>query len=497
VASLVVALVALPFALGVALASGVPPITALLSAVVGGIVVGGLSGSPLQVTGPAAGLIILVFQLVQGWGLAGLGLAVLVSGVLQLAAGAVGMGRWFRAVSPALIHGLLAGVGGLIVLGQLQVLLGGVPTGHGLEDLLGLGHNAHHLAERGTQAAVLLGVCTIALAFAWDGARPKSLSAVPGVLVATAFGIAATYLIGLPVATVEVPTVTVALTLPTTATLGLLFDGSFIALTLALTFVATVESLLTAAATDRLHDGPRTAYDQELRALGLGNVICGLLGLLPVTGVIVRSAANVAAGSRTRLSAVLHGVWILGLLVLAPFLLGWLPIPVLAGLLITVGLQLMKPAAVKKLAAVGRWEVAVFIVTAVGIVMTDLLIGMALGFGLALLRIVYAFTRIEIDVVHRGERVDVNLRGAATFLGLPRIADALEALPEDKEVHLHIGGLLYVDHACHTLLREQETRLERGGGMLVTEWDDLWALRSPRTSTANPAPTPTVDLAGA
>lgn len=482
---MVVFLVALPLALGVALASGVPPVLGLASAAVGGIVVGSLAGCRLQVTGPAAGLVVLVFQIVDTWGLGALGVAVLVSGALQLVAGLAGLGRWFRAVSPALVHGLLAGIGGLIVLSQLHVVFAAVPPGGGLADLVALPGAVARLDDAAVLASAALGVGTVAGLFAWDALRKRSsralVRALPGALVAVVGATAAAAALDLPVAFVELPdALEGALPFVDPARFALLGDGGFVAATLALTGIAAAESLLSASATDRLHDGPRTDHDRELRALGVGNVVCGVLGALPVTGVIVRSAANVEAGARTRWAAVLHGVWVVALVAVAPGVLAWLPVPALAGLLVYIGVRLLKPAVARQLHAEGHGEVWVYLVTAVGIVLTGLLTGLMLGFALAVGKLLWTFSHLAIDVRRRGSRVDLNLRGAATFLGLPKLADALEQLPSDAEVHVHIGGLHYVDHACHVLLREHEQRLEAGGGKLLTEWDDVRERRAPR-----------------
>lgn len=501
VASVVVFLVALPLALGVAIASGVPVALGLVSAVIGGVVVGLLAGCRLQVTGPAAGLIVLVWMIVDTWGVPALGVAVLASGVVQLLAGTFKLGRWFRAVSPATVYGLLAGIGGLIVLGQIHVMLGVVPPGGGLADLLGLPDAFALVSTRAGASSLAVGLATIAALTSWETLAPGRLRKIPSALVAIVVATVGANALSLPVAYVELPSSAGdALNIPALSSFALLLDPNFLAATAALTGVAAIESLLSAAATDQLHDGPRTDLDKELRALGIGNMLCGVLGALPVTGVIVRSAANVKAGAKTRISAILHGAWLAGLVLLAPWLLELLPIPALAGLLIFVGIQLIKPYAIKSLHSAGQGELWVYLSTAFGIVLLGLLPGLALGFAIALLKLLYTFGHLEVDVAVDGDRHDVNLRGAATFIALPKLAEALEAIPNDAEAHIHIGKLIYVDHASHALLREHEKRLERGGGELVTQWDDVIelgkskpALRltedapEPRTSSA-PAP---------
>ncbi len=478
-ASVVVFLVALPLCLGVALASGVPPALGILSGIIGGIVVGALAGSPLQVSGPAAGLVVSVWAIVSGWGVEALGLAVLISGVLQVLAGGLKLGRWFRAVSPSLIGGMLAGIGVLIASSQLHVMVGQTPPGGGLADVLGLPASwaAGLSTETGLWSAAV-GVATILLLVGWELVPPKRLRVIPGPLVAVFTVTAAVAIFELPVTRVTLPESLIAsLNVPTVESLGLLLDPAFVGASVALGLIAAAESLLCANATDQLHDGPRTRYDKELLALGVGNLVAGAIGALPVTGVIVRSAANIQAGAKTRVSAVSHGVLLLGLVALAPWLLGYVPVPALAGTLVYVGCKLLAPQKIRALHRAGQGEVWVFAVTVLAIVVTGLLWGILIGLGVSLLKLLYAFSHLEVDVQRSGDRYDVDVHGAATFVQLPKLAEALEAIPEDAEVHVHIGGLAYVDHACADLLRRHEERRARAGGELVTEWDEVQKLR--------------------
>ena len=190
-ASIVVFLVALPLCMGIAIASGVPVEKGLLTGVIGGIVVGLFAGSPLQVSGPAAGLAVIVFQLVQDFGLAMLGPVLVLAGLLQIGAGILRLGKWFRAISPAVVHGMLAGIGVLIVAGQLQVLFGNAPRPDGLQNLAAIPAALAGLLplqwSSGT-AAVLAGVTTILAMLLWERLRPQSLRLIPGALVGVAAG---------------------------------------------------------------------------------------------------------------------------------------------------------------------------------------------------------------------------------------------------------------------------------------------------------------------
>lgn len=478
-ASVVVFLVALPLCLGVAIASGAPPALGIVSGIIGGIVVGAFAGSPLQVSGPAAGLIVSVWAIVDGWGLEALGWAVLIAGALQLAAAAFKLGRWFRAVSPALIGGMLAGIGALIATSQLHVMVGAQPPSGGIASAIALPQAwGTQLATSSGMWAAVLGLSTVAILLAWEKLRPARLAMVPGPLVAVVIATSAAVVLGLPVATVDLPSSLVgSLNVPSLSDIGLLTDVGFLGASLALGLIAAAEALLCANATDQLHEGAPTKYDKELFALGLGNAVAGLVGALPVTGVIVRSAANIQAGATTRRSAIIHGFLLLGLVALAPALLGYIPVAVLAGVLVYVGGKLLAPEKAFALYRAGQGEVWVFVATVCAIFVTGLLSGILIGLGVSLLKLLYTFSHMEVDVSHDGERWDVDVHGAATFVQLPKLAEALERIPEDAEVHVHIGALAYVDHACAELLHRQEERRERAGGLLATEWDEVKKLQ--------------------
>ncbi len=481
-ASVVVFLVALPLCLGVALASGVPPALGIASGIIGGIIVGALAGSPLQVSGPAAGLVVSVWMVVDGWGVAALGVAVLLSGALQIAAAAMKLGRWFRAVSPALIQGMLAGIGVLIAASQLHVMVGATPPGGGLADAWALPAAWSEALRTGPGAAACgVGLATIAMLFLWDRFRPAKLAMVPGPLVAVGLATLATTLFPLEVAKVVLPeSLLSSLNIPTAESFALLLDVRFIGASVALGLIAAAESLLCANATDALHKGPSTDYDRELMALGVGNIAAGAIGALPVTGVIVRSATNIEAGAKTRLSAIAHGFLLLILVVAAPGWLSVIPVAALAGTLVFVGAKLAAPQKVIALYREGRGEAAVLLITVAAIATTGLLSGIAIGLGVSILKLLWAFSHLDVDVENEGDRYDIDAHGAATFVMLPKLAAALESIPLTAEVHVHLGGLAYIDHACAELLERQQSRREEAGGSMVTEWDEINRLRGER-----------------
>ncbi|MCB9764094.1 MAG: SulP family inorganic anion transporter [Alphaproteobacteria bacterium] len=479
-ASVVVFLVALPLCMGIAIASGVPPALGLITGIVGGLVVGFLAGSPLQVSGPAAGLAVIVWELVQSWGIEALGVIVLIGGGIQLVAGLARLGRWFRAVSPAVIYGMLAGIGVLIFGSQFHVMLDDSPKGNGLENLSTipaaifdglwpLDGSAHHMAA-------MIGVVTIIALVGWDNLRPKALHAVPGALIGVIAATIIAQLAGLPIQYVSVPdSLTGALNVPTAGAFALLSEPSIWAAGVALAVIASAESLLCATAVDQLHDGERTDYDRELAAQGVGNLICGALGALPMTGVIVRSSANVEAGAKSRWSAILHGGWLLGLIVAAPFVLAMIPRASLAAILVYIGYKLVNVDNIRRLRRFGWGEVAVYGATVATIVATDLLTGVLVGLGLALARLLWRTAALAIDTRTDEDGVTVlTLGGVASFVTLPLLADALESLPEDRPVRVDTHGLRHIDQASVELL--DGWRNQRAGRGVVVILEDAEAL---------------------
>jgi MFS superfamily sulfate permease-like transporter len=248
--------------------------------------------------------------------------------------------------------------------------------------------------------------------------------------------------------------------------------------------IASAETLLCAVAVDRMHNGPRTKFDRELLAQGIGNTICGLLGALPMTGVIVRSSANVDAGARTRLSTILHGAWLLVMVALLPFVLELIPIASLAAILVVTGIKLVWTDAPKKLFAQSKAELAVFCATLVVIVAKDLLTGVVFGLGLAVALLVHRFAQMAIEVQPTADGARVRLVGNATFLRLPQLATALASIPRHAVLYLDLTELDYLDPACSEVIEDWRAEAKRVGGTLVTDEASL----AGRKRRAGPAP---------
>jgi MFS superfamily sulfate permease-like transporter len=465
--------------MGIAIASGAPPALGLITGIIGGIVVGFLSGNQLQVSGPAAGLSVLVWEFINQHGIGMLGPTLLLAGILQAIMGVSRVGQWFRAISPAVIQGMLAGIGVLIIASQFHVLVDDVPKGTGLQNLLSIPDSiykgifppdgsSHHLAA-------LIGVITIAIIFAW-GYAPKKLLLIPAPLVAVLLMTIVAAVFQMPIKYVNIDSNLLnVIHLPTVESMGGLLNASILSSALAFCFIASAETLLSAAAVDRLHQGERTKYNQELFAQGIGNSLCGLVGALPMTGVIVRSKTNVEAGGKTRLSAILHGVWILVMVVLAPFLLSKIPTTALAAILVYTGFKLVSPKAVRELKPYGKAEVAIYFATLAGIVATNLLVGVLIGLVLALLKLIYTFSHLEVrlETEPTSKVMTVSLNGAATFIRLPKLAAALESIPVGTKVSLEIDRLSYIDHACLDLIANWRKQHVARNGQADVLWEDL------------------------
>jgi MFS superfamily sulfate permease-like transporter len=503
-ASVVVFLVALPLCMGIAVASGAPPAAGIITGIIGGLIVGALAGSPLQVSGPAAGLTVIVYEIIQEHGMEKLAIVVLLAGIIQMKWAWLQLGQWFRAVSPAVVHGMLAGIGVLIFASQFHIMIDDAPQGSGLANLATMPmaiwkglvpdddpSTSHHLAAR-------IGLLTIATIALWNLYAPKRLSAIPALLLGVAGATALAAWLDLPVSHVKVrDNLLTIIQLPSWNALAHILDPALIGDALALALIASVETLLSATAVDQLHHGPRTRYNKELFAQGTGNVLCGLLGVLPMTGVIVRSAANVQAGGRTRAAAIMHGGWLLLFVFFLPFVLRLIPTASLGAVLVFTGYKLINIKAVKELAQQGRDEVAIYAATLGTIVATNLLTGVLVGVGLAVAKLLYTTQNLEAHLAHdhTNGKLTLHLAGIATFVSLPRLATALEGIPPYADLQVSLASLRHIDHACLNLLRSWQKLHEASGGHVHLDWDKLNGLsyqtrKLPRTSESHPSPYP-------
>lgn len=459
-ASIIVFLVALPLCLGIALASGAPLFSGVIAGIIGGVVVGLLSGSHLGVSGPAAGLAVIVFSAINELGSFEVFLfAVVLAGVIQLILGFARAGVIGYYFPGSVIKGMLAAIGILIILKQIPYALGVIkkaaPEAGYLEKL------TYMFSSINTNALIIAAV-SLAILILWDRPFMKRLSftnIVQGPLVVVVLGIVLNLIFqnisGFALDSKHLVTVPVADSIAGFFGQFTLPDFSqwnnpkvyIIAGTLAV--VASLETLLSVEATDKLDPFKRvTPTDRELRAQGIGNIVTGLIGGIPVTQVIVRSSANIQSGGRTKASVVIHGLLLLVCVMSIPRILNLIPLASLAAILIMVGFKLAKPSLIKKMYAKGWSEFIPFMVTIVGIVATDLLIGIGMGMAVAIFYILINNYKIpyhfNLQDYQTGKPIRIELSEDVSFLNKASIQKTLDSLPNGSSVMIDASRAVYV-----------------------------------------------------
>lgn len=453
-ASLVVFLVAVPLSLGIASGSGAPVMAGMIAAAIGGIVVGIFGGAPLLVSGPAAGLITLVLGAVTGLGFGQALAAFAIAGAIQLLASIARLGRFALAIPPAVVHGMLAGIGIIIATQQLRRVLGDDKTTGKVVDHV---KRVFELLPQVNVPSLILGGTAFAILMLWPK-LPAKVRKVPAALVAVAVPTIIGLVARFDVARVKLPDNLAegfrAPEMPTTW-------GPVAIAALTIAFIASVESLLSAVATDRLHDGPRANLDKELRGQGLANMLSGLVGGIPITGVIVRSKANIDAGARTKLSAILHGVWVILFVAFLGVVIEAIPFAVLGGLLVHVGFKLVNPDHIRGLLHAG--QLPAYLATVAGVVFEDLLIGVAIGTLLYVIMNFRLLGKTSVATTPQGIAVD----GKFSTFGVPAFMKAAGDLPATGDVEVRLPEA--VDHAAAEAVHALgESVVRTGRGFSVT-----------------------------
>ncbi|GAA3801214.1 SulP family inorganic anion transporter [Streptomyces coacervatus] len=468
-ASVAVFLIALPLSLGIALATGAPLQAGLVAAGVGGLVAGRIGGCPLQVSGPAAGLTVVTADLIHRYGWRTTCAVTVLAGLVQLGLGCLRVARTALAVSPAIVHGMLAGIGVTIAVAQLHIVLGGTPQSSVLANLRALPAQLANLHP----ASVTVSVLTLALLLLWPripGRAGRLLRRIPAALVAVAGATSAASLAGLSLPRVDLPSWS-------SHALAGLPEGPALGLTAAVlttTLVCSVQSLLGAVAVDKLVAARpgltarvgRADLNRELLGQGAANIVSGTLGGLPVAGVAVRSSANVNAGAVSRNSTMLHGVLVVVAALLMVPLLELIPLASLAALVMAVGIQMVSLHHIRTVTR--HREVLVYAVTTLGVVFLGVLEGVTLGIAVAVAVAMHrlAHTRItheEKEGVHH-----VHVRGQLTFLAVPRLSRALHLVPQGAHAVVELDGS-FMDHAAYESLQDwQNTHTAQGGSAELT-----------------------------
>jgi len=478
-AGIVVFLVALPLCLGVALASGAPLFAGIIAGMIGGLVVSLFSGSELSVSGPAAGLAVIVLASIQQLGsFEAFTLAVLISGALQLGIAFLRAGVIGDFIPNMVIKGMLAGIGVVIVLKQIPHALGddkdfvGDETFRQSDQLNSFTEMMSSIASLSPGAILITAVSLIILVL-WDRPSFKSMKwtrHIPAPLLCVIAGTALNELYSLLAPSwvltaakhhlVELP---VAGSLNDVANLFRLPDFSRIAdpvvwkTAATIAVVGSLETLLCIEATDKLDTEKRISDpNTELRAQGIGNMVSGLLGGLPITSVIVRSSANIYAGARTRLSSMVHGTMLLVSALLIPALLNRVPLACLAAILLSVGYKLSSVKIIRSVWKEGWAQFLPFIITVLAIVLTDLLKGILIGLAVSVVFVMRAYHRTAVTMVRDGNEFLIRFNKDMTFINKSDLKARLRELPDGAYVIIDGTRAHYVDHDADETLREFE-----------------------------------------
>ncbi|WP_198323386.1 MULTISPECIES: SulP family inorganic anion transporter [Methylococcus] len=476
-AGLLVFLIALPLCLGVAVASGFPPMAGILSAVVGGLLVSRINGSYLTITGPAAGLIVVILGAVQSLGqgdaMAGYRYtlaAIVVSGVLQILLGLYKAGRLSAYFPASVVHGMLAAIGIIIMAKQIPVMAGVKiePGTHAslLSSMAQLPHGLAYFIPETTFIALV----GLAILIAWPRLENRFLSKVPAPIVVILSGMALGQVFDLaqlrpgesflvPKDLIVGPAFLVAIPDSLLASLYLpdfskVFTLAFWQSVISICLVGSLESLLSAAAVDKLDPEQRYSdLNRDLRAVGIGNVVAGLIGGLPMIAEIVRSSANIDAGARTAWSNFFHGAFLLLFVWAFPHVIDTIPLASLAALLVYTGFRLASPEAFARTMDLGREQLALFVITIVGVLATNLLAGVLIGIaaklllhvgrGVPLRNLLTIFYRIEHPAP--GTCI-IHVRGSAIFSNFLALKSALAELPAGKTILFDLSDVYLIDH---------------------------------------------------
>lgn len=502
-AGIVVFLVALPLCLGIALASGAPLFSGIIAGISGGIVVTIFSGSRLGVSGPAAGLVVMVIAGIEVLGFEGYLLAVVFCGVVQLVGGFAKAGLIAHYFPSSVIKGMLAGIGVILILKQIPHALGYDQSWEGEIAFFQMdGRNTFGeiiaAMKAFSPAAILVTVASLGILIGWEHPKLKNsraAKALPAPLVVVVFGIAVSWSAA-RLAPELAPGPEHLVAVPVSSSIGEFFsnfrrpDFSYITnlevytIGLTLALIASLETLLSVEATDNLDPAKRiTPTNKELKAQGIGNIVSGLLGGLPVTQVIVRSSANIQSGGKTRFASFFHGVLLLVCVASIPELLNQIPLASLAAILLVIGYKLAQISLFRQMWKEGIWQFLPFVVTVVGLVLTDLLTGIMLGMVVAVFHILLYnyqldFYREEVAPGH----VKLRLTEHMTFLNKAALKRILRDIPRGTDVTIDMTTTRILDHDVHEVI---QNFIEHADDVDVTILGDATpriALTGPRSS---------------
>lgn len=469
--SIVVFFVALPLCLGISLASGAPLVSGIIAGICGGIIVGYLSGSHTSVSGPAAGLTVIVLTAIQQLGSFEVFLtALFIAGIIQLILGLIGAGIIGNFVPSSVIKGMLAAIGIILIFKQLPHAVGYDVDFEGDESFIQIDHQNTfsellHLFDRITPTAILVSVITFLVLYFGEKEQFKKMmlfKLLPVSLVAVLFGTTSSIVIGLLFPTialenehlVQIPNILSKENFNSPDFTQIL-NISVILIAFKIAIVASLETLLSIEATDKLDSQKRlTPTSKELIAQGAGNAVSALIGGLPITAVIVRSSANIVAGGKTKMAAILHGVLLLVCVLIFTKVLNQIPLSSLAVLLVFVGYKLTKPVLYKELYKNGFDQFIPFIITVIAIVFTDLLTGVAIGLLSSIYFIVKNSYKRSVSVTIDKNNYLIRLKGNVSFLNKAVLRNHLEQMPNESYVIIDGTAALYIDNDIIEILDE-------------------------------------------
>jgi MFS superfamily sulfate permease-like transporter/carbonic anhydrase len=495
-AGLVVFLVALPLCLGIAIASNADPFSGIVSGVIGGVVVGLLSGSHTSVSGPAAGLTAIVAAQISSLGNFETFLAaVVVAGAIQIGLGFSRAGFISAFVPSSVIKGLLSAIGLILIINQLPKLVGHQDEVVVLDEIVS--GQASHVAEQGNLllklfdllegefvlVPAIIGIGSMLFLLVWERIWFLKKSVIPAPLLVVMAGIITTGLLSSFQSVWSIPAnmlvnVPVLESWLDTASLVRLPDFSaFLAPAVyvagfSIAIVASLETLLNLEAVDKIDPKQRfSPPNKELFAQGVGNVLAGLIGGLPMTSVIVRSSVNIHAGGQSRLSAIVHGILLLGFVLCLPQLLNMIPYASLAAILVVTGCKLMSWKMIRELWDAGKYQFTPFVITVCAIVMTDLLIGILVGLGCSLAFVLYSNyrrpVRRTLEKHSSGDVLRIELANQVSFLNRAALDSVLRKVPRGSRVLIDANDSDYIDPDILALIRDFRNKVAPAHGVNV------------------------------
>ncbi len=466
-ASLVVFLVAMPISLGVAVAAGVEPYMGLTCAIIGGLVATTLTGCPLQISGPSTGLAVMVLHVVQNFGVSALIPLGIITGLFQIAIAVFKVGHLFQATPPSLVKAMLSGIGFLIIISQVFILFGQPMSSDSYMNIINLPSVVSDGVNSGSESLMFGGIIValvLGIMYFWSKQKSIIFHLIPGSLVAVIITAACAYFLNWDIPKIHLSSNISEIFASIDYAKG--YDALSIKLimySLGFAFVASVETMLCVSALDKMTH-THSKYNKTILAQGIGNLFAGGIGTIPIVGVISRSAANVEAGAKTKISGIVHAVWIT-LFFFIPAVLEYIPIASLVGLLFFVGFKLLDLSHIIDYAKRYNKTSWIFATTFILTISVDLLIGVVAGFLVAIFILLFEVLKYDLVVKEEYGNKVLTFTGKLSFLDLPvlnrELKDAGEGVPSNLEVCLR--EVQYLDPAIKEHLDQWAEKMEKQG----------------------------------